>query len=56
MKKKIKDLTLEEIKSICNKYSYFDCFSCPLVNCLMHTHYFYYKNKNFEEMRIEIND
>lgn len=27
MKKKIKDLTLEEIKKICNKYS---CNECPL--------------------------
>ena len=54
MKKKIRDLTDKEIKDICNKYNYFDCFSCPLITCPTHAHYLYYKNENLEEMEVEV--
>ena len=32
MKKKIKDLTLKEIKEICEKYDYSFCEECELYN------------------------
>lgn len=56
MKKKIKDLTDKEIKDICNKYSRFNCSSCPLVGCPINAHWIYRRALNFEEMEVEIDE
>ena len=34
MKKKIKDLTIQEQIDICTKYSIHPCFDCPLCNSI----------------------
>ena len=56
MKKKIKDLTLEECKKICDNYSYFRCDECPLIDCVYNENYSYYKNKHPEEREVEVDE
>ena len=43
MKKKIKDLTLEECKKICNEH--FNCSDCPLMMVEMEDRYLCYWDK-----------
>ena len=56
MKKKIKDLTLEECQKICDNHSYFHCDGCPLIDCEHHKNYSYYKNKHPEEREVEVDE
>lgn len=60
MKKKIKDLTLEEVDAICNKYGHLECSSkCPLYR--FNTEYrrcglisiYYYKDRELIEKELE---
>lgn len=53
MKKKIKDLTLEELLNICLKYSCEPCNNCPLNNDIC-DYYFNIDNLYDKELNKEI--
>lgn len=52
MKKKIKDLTLEERKAVCLKYNLCGYANCPLVN----THKCYKYNESVLESEVEVDE
>ena len=56
MKKKIKDLTLEELNEICTKYD--GCKGCPFqeIDCEYLSEYFILKEQKILEQEIEVED
>lgn len=54
MKKRIKDLTIGEIKKICRSFDDSDCSKCPLYKVLCDDLELYYMTKVHMNKKVEI--